>query len=87
MYAQYPPEEAIRRCAVMDYYGENEARVNELWTKVKGASLDGWAIAVICVGVAGIAAFAVFVKLGGKIDFFRRKPKKGYERIKQEPLS
>ncbi len=87
LYAQYPPEEAIRRCAVMDYYGENEARVNELWTKVKGASLDGWAIAVICVGVAGIAAFAVFVKLGGKIDFFRRKPKKGYERIKQEPLS
>lgn len=86
LYAQYPPEEEIRRCAVMDYYGEDEAKINELWTKVKGASLDAWAIAVICVGIAGIAAFVVFVKLGGKIDFFRKKPKKGYVKIKQEPL-
>lgn len=86
LYAQYPSEEVIYRCAVMDYYGEDDARINELWTKVKGETLDAWAIIVICVAVVLIILFVLYVKLFNKIDLFRPKPKKGYERIKQEPI-
>ena len=86
LYAQYPREEVTYHCAVMDYYGEDDARINELWTKIKGETLDAWAIAVICVAVVLITLFVIFVKLGGKIDLFRPKPKKGYTRIKQEPV-
>ncbi len=82
LYAQYPPEEVMARCAVMDFYGaEANARINELWSRVKAETLDAWAIIVICVTVAAIVLFFVVVKFGGKIDFFRRKPKKGYRKI------
>ena len=86
LYGQYPTEEVMHRCAVMDYFDDDaNERINELWTKVKGSQLDAWAIAVICVGVVGIAAFVLLFKFGGKIDWFRRKPKKGYELVDQKP--
>ena len=86
LYGQYPTKEVMHRCAVMDYFDDDaNERINELWTKVKGSQLDAWAIAVICVGVVGIAAFALLFKFGGKIDWFRRKPKKGYELVDQKP--
>ena len=88
LYAQFPPAEVIARCAVMDYYdADTNTRINELWSRVKAETLDAWAIAVICVAVAVIALFIVFVKFGSKIDFFRTKPKKGYELVKQEQVT
>lgn len=86
LYAQFPPQEVMKRCAVMDYYGEDDARINELWTHVKGESLDAWAIVVICVTVVAVAGGVLLMKFGGTIDFFRRKPKKGYELVKQENI-
>lgn len=86
LYAQYPPQETMKRCAVMDYYGEDDARINELWTHIKGESLDAWAIIVICVTVIAIVGGVLLMKFGGKIDFFRKKPKKGYELVKQENI-
>ncbi len=84
LYAQFPSAEAISHCAVMDYYrDEANVRINELWSRVKAETLDAWAIIVICVTVVAIALFIVFVKFGGKIDFFRRKPKEGYVLVKQ----
>ncbi len=88
LFAQYPSSDVISRSAVMDYYGEEaNIRINELWSRVKAETLDAWAIIVICVSVLAIVAFAVFLKFGGKIDFFRRKPKKGYEIVKQDPVN
>ncbi len=85
LYAQFPPEEVIARCAVMDYYDrEASERINELWSRVKAETLDAWAIVVISVTVLAIAAFIVFVKFGGEIDFFRARPKKGFRLVKQE---
>ena len=87
LFAQFPPEDVIARCAVMNYFdADTSERINELWSHVKAESLDAWAIIVICVAVAAIVLFAVFAKFGNKIDFFRRKPKKGYELVRQEPL-
>ena len=82
LFAQFPPESVIERCAVMDYYRKDASeRINELWSRVKAETLDAWAIIVICLVVVAIALFIVFVKFGGKIDFFRTKPKKGYHRV------
>ena len=82
LYAQFPPEEVIERCAVMNYFdADTNERINELWSRVKAETLDAWAIIVICLTVAGIVLFVIFVKFGGKIDFFRRKPKKGYHKV------
>ena len=82
LFAQFPPEEVISRCAVMDYYRKDASeRINELWSRVKAETLDAWAIIVICLVVVAIALFTVFVKFGGKIDFFRTKPKKGYQKV------
>lgn len=84
--AQYPTQDTITRLAVMDYFdAETYDLINEMWTKVKGATLDGWAIAVIVVGVVAIAGLAVYLKLGSKIDLFHAKPKKGYVLVRQEP--
>ncbi len=87
LFAQYPTEEVMLRCAVMDYFDiETNDRINEMWTKVKGAELDTWAIVVICVGVGATITAVLLIKFGGKIDFFRRKPKKGYKLVKQESI-
>lgn len=86
LYAQYPPEETMLRCAVMDYYGRDDERINELWTQVKGASLDAWAIIVICVFAVAIILFVLYTKFGAKIELFRIKPKKGYRLVDQKPV-
>ena len=85
LHAHYPTYEVTRRCAVMDYYGEeaNEA-INELWSRIKSETLDTWAIVVICVGIVLVAGVVLYVKFGGKLDLFRSRPKKGYHRICQE---
>ena len=85
LHAHYPTYEVTRRCAVMDYYGEeaNES-INELWSRIKSETLDTWAIVVICVGVVLVVAAVLMMKFGGKIDFFRLPSKKGYKLVKQE---
>lgn len=83
--SKMPAQEVVNRCAVMNYYGDEEEAINELWTQIKGERLSAWAIVIICVAIVGIAAFIVFAKLGHKIEF-RWKPKKGYRLIKQEKV-
>ena len=85
LHAHYPTLEVTARCAVMDYYGEeaNEA-INELWSRIKSETLDTWAIVVICVGLVLAVTVVLLIKYGGKIDFFRLPPKKGYRRIRSE---
>ncbi len=85
LYAQYPPAEAVKRCAVMNYYGEKEEAINELWTQVKGERLDAWAIVVLIVAAVLVVLFILFAKFGNKIEF-RTKPKKGYVLKEQKPL-
>lgn len=83
LYAQYPPEAETFRCAVMDYYGERDARINELWTQVKGATLDAWAITVLVVAAVAIIVMILLKLFGHKIEL-PRKVKKGYTLVKQE---
>lgn len=83
--AQFPLLEVVNRCAVMDYYGDAEEAINELWTQVRGAQLSGWAIAIIVVAAAVIVLGVLYKFLGSKIEF-RLKPKKGYKLVKQEKV-
>ncbi len=85
LYAQFPPSDTVKRCVVMKYYGEEEEAINELWTQIKGETLDAWAIIVICVCVIVIILTVVFTKFGSKIEF-RIKPKKGYRLIEQKEI-
>ncbi len=85
LFAQFPPEDVIARCAVMNYFdADTSERINELWSHVKAETLDTWAIVVLCVAAVAIVAFVLLVKFGNKIDLFRPKPKKGYELVEQE---
>ena len=84
--AHYPTKETTLRCAVMDYYGEEaNENINELWSRIKAETRDGWALAVHIVAAVLIVAVPLFAKFGGKLDF-RGKPKKGYKLIKQENI-
>lgn len=84
LYAQYPPRDTTPRCAVMNYYGkEKDDQINELWTRVKGESLDAWAIVVLVLSVSAILLFVLFKKIGHKIEL-PHKIKKGYVLVKQE---
>ncbi len=85
--AQFPSQEVMLRCAIMQHFdGDTNDRINELWTTVKGAQLDTWAIIVVCVGAVAVVLFVLYVKFGNKIDLFRPQPKKGYKLVKQEKV-
>ena len=83
--AQYPLLEVVNRCAVMDYYGNEEDAINELWTQVKSEQLSTWAIVVIVLTALAIILFVIYKFFGSKIEL-RLKPKKGYQLVKQEKL-
>lgn len=85
LFAQFPSEDVIARSAVMDYYDEAAStRINELWSRVKAETLEPWTIVVIVVAVVAIVGGVLLLKFGSRIDFFRKKPKNGYEKVKEE---
>ena len=78
--AQYPTEEVITRCAVMQYFDdETNAAVNEMWEEIKGVPIPLWAYIVIAV-IAGLV-IAVVISYVYKGKRFEHKPKKGYRII------
>ncbi len=84
LHAQYPTQEDMLHCAVMDYYGETaNENINELWSRIKAESLDAWAIAVLCAAVVLIIAVPLAAKFGKHLEF-RKKPKKGYRQVSQK---
>ncbi len=61
--AQYPTEEIITRCAVMQNFQDDDLeRVNEMWKKVKLITLSDTAIILIIIGVILVVALIVFIK-------------------------
>ena len=91
--AQYPTEEVIARCAVMqNFSGDDLERVNEMWKKVKLITLSDLSIVlIICVFVAFIL-FVVVVKFRESITkaIDKRLPKKDkkskYKIVKVEKI-
>ncbi len=57
--AQFPTEEIINRCAIMQNFdGDDLERINEMWKKVKLVTLSDTAIIVIVV-ILGLVVVAV----------------------------
>ena len=79
--AQYPDEETVNRCAIMNYFDdETNDKVNIIWENIRGTSLPVWVFIVIGVVVVGIIAFFV-VRYVLKNRRGGRRPKKGYKVI------
>ncbi|MDD2493110.1 MAG: extracellular solute-binding protein [Bacilli bacterium] len=51
--AQYPDEEIIARCGVMEDFGDRNEAVLEMWQRVKGSVVSLWIILGIVVVIAG----------------------------------
>lgn len=59
-FCQYPDEETVVRCCVMDDYGERNTMVLKMWESFKGNSLPTWAIILLIVEVCLIAGVIIF---------------------------
>ena len=69
LYAQYPDEDTISRCAIMKDFGSQNDKVNEMWIRVKGNNVS-W---VIFVFLGVIIAFVVFLEVKKSIKSRARK--------------
>lgn len=59
LFAQYPDEQTIQRCAIMKDFGSQNDKVNEMWIKVKSNKVS-WVIYVFLgVIIVGVVFFEV----------------------------
>ena len=58
LYAQYPDEQTIQRCAIMKDFGSQNDKVNEMWIRVKGNSVH-WGIYVFLGSIVVLVLFFV----------------------------
>ena len=76
-FVQYPSEEVITRCAVMDDYGETQnIKVLKMWESFKSNSLPLWAAILLIVEVvlivAGLSYYFVSKYLKKKLRIIRK---------------
>jgi len=78
--AQYPDEEIINRCTIMQCFSaEEDKRVNTMWNRVKAGEID---LYLIVIGVSVLIAALVYVGyILYKKDVFAPRPPKGYKRV------
>lgn len=75
-FCQYPSEETIDRCAVMEDYGANNEYVMKMWENFKSDPLPAWAIIIFVVFIAGIfALIAYFVVTKALTNKIRKQRK------------
>ncbi|MBR7100217.1 MAG: ABC transporter substrate-binding protein [Clostridia bacterium] len=80
--AQYPTEEIVQRCVIMQYFDEaGNNRINMMWEDVKGAAVPLGA--VIFIGVIVLALLGVFLISNYGYEWFKPRPKKGYYKVEK----
>lgn len=92
--AQYPDENVISRCVVMNCYDEEDnARVTLMWENVKGFEFPTWAMVLITVILILVVITLVLYGLREKINFKIRfgngenRRRKKYKVLKIEEIS
>ena len=75
-YCQYPDEETITRCCIMQDFGENNKRILELWEDFKSGEFPAWAIILLTIEIAAAAGVATYLLLKKKISKDHRKKRK-----------
>lgn len=75
-YCQYPDEETITRCCIMQDFGENNRKILELWEDFKSGEFPVWAIILLVIEVGAAVAIATYILLKKKISKDQRKKRK-----------
>lgn len=85
LFAQYPPENVIKRSVVMRDFGDKLGRINRMWINVRCLDVKdispvviGVTSAVAAVAVAGILLYVFRYRIFGKY-----KPRKGFEKVEK----
>ena len=60
-YCQYPDEDVVIRCCVMDDYGERNTKALKIWESFKSNTLPTWAIILLTIELALIVGFMIFL--------------------------
>ena len=78
-FCQYPSEETINRCAVMEDYGQNNTYVMKMWENFKSDPLPTWAIVIFVVFLVGIVALISYFVINKLLTARIRKQRKAKE--------
>ncbi len=92
--AQYPTQEMVERCAIMQNFNNQALRsINEMWEVVKGETFPEWVIILFVIFVFLLGAAVVLYRSKDKINWNiakenKKSPleKKGYRIIKIEEI-
>ncbi len=90
--AQYPSQEVISRCAVMQNFTDEQLqRINNMWNRVKLTTLSDAAIVIIICAIALVVLAVVLIKyrekIFGKMQFSKQTDKnKKYQVVKREKI-
>ena len=75
-YCQFPDQETITRCCIMQDFGENNKAILELWEDFKSGEFPTWAIIVLVVEVGSAIGIASYLLIKKKISKDHRKKRK-----------
>ncbi len=75
-FCQFPSEETLNRCAVMEDYGANNEHVMKMWENFKSDPLPTWAIIVFAVFIAGIVGLIGYFAINHYLTKRIRKQRK-----------
>ena len=92
--AQYPTEEIVNRCAVMEYFKKDVIMdINDMWEQVKGETFPTWLIILVAVLVVLIGIAIVIIRNKEKFSWLKLPEndktyyeRKGYKVIKKEDI-
>lgn len=76
LYAQYPNEETVDRCGVMQDFGESNESILKMWSRIKSNAISPILIVVICVISAAAVGGIVYIIIRNKKKQARRNRKK-----------
>jgi spermidine/putrescine transport system substrate-binding protein len=82
--AQYPTQEIVNRCAVMEYFKKDVIMdINDMWEQVKGETFPTWLIILIAVLVVLLGIAIVIIRNKEKFPWLKlpENDKTYYERI------
>ena len=60
-FCQYPSQETITRCAVMEDYGVNNNNVMKMWENFKSDPLPLWAVIIFIIFIATVVLFITYI--------------------------
>ena len=80
--AQYPTEEEVNRCGIMEDFGSATEDVIKMWLSVKGNEINWIWITVIVVIIAVFVFVAVYKKVSQKARYRRLKAKKALKQTR-----